>query len=68
MYQVAARLFTSYLQAVTVAKENGAEVFEVREDGSRIRRWAPAAPASAKQWRMYHERLAAYAAQERAKA
>lgn len=44
------------------------EVFEVREDGSKVRRWAPAAPVSSKKVRIYNERKAAYEAQEKAKA
>ena len=68
MYQVAEINFTSYMAAVKVANEKKLEVFEVREDGSRVRRWAPAAPIASKKMRAYRERLAAYEAQEKAKA
>lgn len=68
MYQVAETKFSSYMQAVKFADASKLEVFEVREDGSKVRRWAPAAPVSSKKVRMYNERKAAYEAQEKAKA
>jgi len=68
MYQVAETNFSSYMQAVKFANASNLEVFEVREDGSKVRRWAPAAPVSSKKIRMYNERKAAYEAQEKAKA
>jgi hypothetical protein len=48
MYKVNNQQFNSYMAAVAAARAVGAEVFEVREDGSHIRRWTPAAPVSAK--------------------
>lgn len=40
MYNVNNQPFASFMAAVTAARSAGAEVFEVREDGSQIRRWA----------------------------
>jgi hypothetical protein len=64
MYEVNGTEFNGYMTAIEAAKKIGAEVFEVREDGSKTRRWAPAAAVSTKKVRIYNERMAAYAAQE----
>jgi hypothetical protein len=68
MYEVNGTKFAGYMTAIEAAKKIGAEVFEVREDGSKTRRWAPAAAVSAKKLRMHAEHKAAYAAQEAQKA
>jgi len=41
MYDVAGQSFESFSKAVDAAKVIDAEVYEVRADGERIRRWAP---------------------------
>jgi hypothetical protein len=63
MYQVktTGQTFNSFLTAVAVAKVEGSEVFEV---STGLRRWAPAAPVSAKKMRLYRDGLAARAAYE----
>ena len=68
MYEVDGRKFIGYMTAIEAAKKIGAEVFEVREDGSKTRRWAPAAAVTAKRMRQHTEHKAAYAAQEAQKA
>lgn len=65
MYEANNKQFTSYTAAVREANAVKCEVFEVRADGSKCRRWAPAAPVSAKKARQYREALAARAAYER---
>lgn len=42
MYEVNGEKFISYLAAVRAANAVRAEVFEVRENGERVRRWYPA--------------------------
>lgn len=64
MYEVNGTNYAGYMTAIEAAKSVGAEVFEVREDGSKTRRWAPAVKVSAKKVRVYNERQVAYAAQE----
>lgn len=68
MYEVNGTKFTGYITAIEAAKKIGAEVFEVREDGSKIRRWTPAAAVTAKRMRQHAEHKAAYTAQEAQKA
>ena len=67
MYEANEIKFDSYLKAVAYANANKVEVFEVRADGSKIRRWAPAAPVTSRKMRRYLEQKAAYEAQEKAK-
>jgi len=64
MYKVNAETFDSFMKAVASANKIGAEVF----DDKGVRRWAPAKLPSAKKVRMYNERMAAYNAQQLAKA
>lgn len=64
MYEVQGQQFSSYMSAIDSAKKVGAEVFEVQADGTKMRRWAPAAAISPEKVRAYNERMAAYAAQE----
>lgn len=64
MYEVNGTKFASYIAATEAANKILAEVFEVREDGSKILRWFPAPAVSSKKLRMYEQRKAAYAAQE----
>ncbi len=59
------RAFESYGAACTFATANNLEVFEVRPNGERCRRWYPAPQKSTKHQRMYRERLAAYEAYQR---
>lgn len=47
-YRVGADHFDSYTKAIAAAKSAGAEVFEVRADGTEIRRWAPAPKVKAR--------------------
>ena len=65
MYKAGEIEFSSYLKAVKFANENKLEVFEVRADGSSIRRWFPAPAVTSKKVRMYNERKAAHEAQQR---
>ena len=65
MYEANGIKFDSFTKAVAYADSVKVEVFGVRE-GRRV--WAPAAPVSSKKMKMYRERLAAYKAQEAAKA
>lgn len=44
MFVVNGMILNDYGTAVETAKAAGAEVFEVRPDGERIRRWTPAQP------------------------
>ena len=62
MYTVNEKTFNSFMKAMRYAQSIKAEVFEV-ETG--LRRWAPAAPVSAKRMRRYENQKAAYDAQER---
>jgi len=64
MYEVNGTKFESLSKAITYADSIKAEVFGVRENR---RVWAPAATASSKKMKMYHERMAAYKAQEAGK-
>lgn len=64
MYEVNGIKFEPFTKAVAYADSIKAEVFSTRE-GRRV--WAPAAPVSSKKMKMYHERMAAYKAQEAAK-
>ena len=65
MYEVNGIKFESFTKAIVYADSIKAEVFGVRE-GRVV--WTPAAPISSKKMKMYHERMAAYKAQEAAKA
>lgn len=65
MYTVNETSFDSWTKAVEYADTIKAAVFGVRE--GRIV-WSPAPPVSSKKMHMYRERLAAYNAQEAAKA
>jgi hypothetical protein len=40
-YEAGGKTFPMFMQAVRYASERRLEVFEVQDDGSRIRRWAP---------------------------
>lgn len=65
MYKVNEIEFSSWTKAVEYADSTKATVYGVRE--GRIV-WSPAPTVSAKKMRMYRERMAAYKAQEAAKA
>lgn len=62
MYKVVAtgKEFAMFMDAVRAASPIRSEV--VDSDG--VRRWAPAAPVSAKKMRRYHEQKAAHDAQK----
>jgi len=64
MYRVNNEKFTSFTKAVAEASYKNEEVFEIKSDGSEVRRWKPAPAPTSKKLRQYREKLAAYKAQQ----
>ena len=65
MYEANGIKFESFGAAIKSADATKTNVYLVLPDGSKVSRWSPAPPASAKRQRRYLDQKAAYEAQER---